>query len=116
MSGTMLLARFRNRPWRGTSSQRQRSARMNRLGLERLEDRILLADVSWTNAAGGSWQTGSNWSTGAVPQPGDRAFITLDGTYKVTLDDDVSIAGLTLGGTSGTQTLSTSTRTLTING
>jgi hypothetical protein len=39
MSATMMLGRFRDRLSRGTSSKRRRSARKNRLGLERLEDR-----------------------------------------------------------------------------
>ena len=46
--------------------------RANRYGglrpiLSRLEDRTLLAIVTWTNSAGGDWDTPSNWSTGAVP-------------------------------------------------
>lgn len=61
--------------------------------------------TSWTNAAGGAWETASNWSDG-VPDPGDVACITLGGTYTVTTDrSDRTVAALVVGGASGTQTL-----------
>src|SRR5713226_3655153 len=61
---------------------------------------------SWVNAGGGSWSTGSNWSTGSPPVPGDDVCIDLAGTYSVTLPaTTATINSLTLGGTSGTQTL-----------
>jgi hypothetical protein len=65
---------------------------------------------SWTNAAGGSWATASNWSTGVVPSTTDDVCITLPGTYTVTLAPyssagGDSIASLTIGGGAGTQTL-----------
>jgi hypothetical protein len=65
---------------------------------------------SWTNAAGGSWATASNWSTNAVPSTTDDACITLPGTYTVTLAPYSSaggdtVASLTIGGGAGTQTL-----------
>src|SRR5262245_3579450 len=116
MSRMMMFARLRDRFSYRVGSNRRESGRKNSLGLERLEDRILLADVSWTNASGGSWLTGSNWSSGTVPKPEDRALITLDGQYTVTLDADVTVAGLTLGGASGTQSLNTGSHTVTING
>ncbi|HEX9581817.1 MAG TPA: hypothetical protein VF970_11995, partial [Gemmatimonadales bacterium] len=72
--------------------------------------------VLWTNAAGGNWNVPGNWSTNAVPGPTEVAEITTAGTYIVTLDVSPTIAGLTLGGGSGTQTLSASSRTLTANG
>jgi hypothetical protein len=72
--------------------------------------------VSWTNAAGGNWSTGSNWSTGAPPTSAEAASITLAGTYAVTLDVNTTIAGLTLGASSGAQTLAGTSRTLTVNG
>jgi|GEM_PF-6382008 len=74
------------------------------------------ADVHWVNPAGGTFSNGSNWDTGIPPGPGDTAFITLDGTYNVVLDSDASIHALTLGGASGTQALSLSSRTLTLSG
>src|SRR5262245_48828760 len=72
------------------------------------------ADRFWANAAGGNWNTPGNWDTG-VPGPGDNAFITLSGTYTVTLDVSPSINSLTLGASTGTQTLSAGgSRTLTL--
>ena len=71
--------------------------------------------VSWINPAGGDWFEGSNWDAGSPPGPGDIAAITLDGTYTVTLDVDTTVAGLTLGAASGTQTLEMVSRTLTLD-
>ena len=74
------------------------------------------ATVYWTNAAGGSWTTASNWSTGVVPRSSDNVVISVAGTYTVLLDIDATFAGLTLGGSSGTQTLTVPSHTLTLNG
>ncbi len=65
------------------------------------------ADVYWINPAGGNWDTPGNWSTGAVPGLIDDVFITLDGTYTVTLTGSKSINSLILGDTvnTGVQTL-----------
>jgi hypothetical protein len=65
---------------------------------------------SWTNTAGGSWFTGGNWSKGAPPGPAEEACIAAPGTYTVTMDQTgatgtVSVRSLTIGATSGTQTL-----------
>jgi hypothetical protein len=68
---------------------------------------------SWIGGSG-SWGDTSHWSTGAVPTSADDACITAAGTYTVTLttltdhygnEDTANVAGLTLGATSGTQTL-----------
>jgi hypothetical protein len=72
--------------------------------------------ISWSNASGGNWNTGSNWAGGIVPGASDTALITLDGTYTVTLDTDPSVAGITLGGSSGRQSFTMTSRTLTVNG
>ena len=61
--------------------------------------------MAWSNAAGGNWSNPANWSGGVVPGPTDIAVITLPGTYTVTFDVSDTIAGLQLGGSSGTQTL-----------
>jgi hypothetical protein len=61
---------------------------------------------SWKTAASGQWSVAANWSTGAVPTSSDNACITVAGTYTVTLTDGYSVSTLTLGGPSGTQTLS----------
>ena len=60
---------------------------------------------SWKAAASGSWATGSNWSNGVPPTSSDNACITVAGTYTVTVQDSQTAGTLTLGGSSGTQTL-----------
>jgi uncharacterized repeat protein (TIGR01451 family) len=63
--------------------------------------------VHWTNPAGGTWTTGSNWSTGAPPSAGDVVFIDAAGTYTVLVDTNPTVVGITIGGgTSGTQNIS----------
>ncbi|HEY1478888.1 MAG TPA: hypothetical protein VGF46_02615 [Gaiellales bacterium] len=64
---------------------------------------------SWTNAAGGSWATPGNWSAG-LPTTTSDVCITLAGTYSVTLtpfagQGGAAVASLTLGASTGTQTL-----------
>ena len=54
---------------------RSRSAPRLRLWIEALEDRLMLAADTWINPAGGDWATSSNWSSGALPGPGDDAVI-----------------------------------------
>jgi hypothetical protein len=65
---------------------------------------------SWTNAAGGSWFTGSNWSMGVPPGSEDEACITAPGTYTVSMGQTestgtVSVRSLMIGAGSGAQTL-----------
>src|ERR1051325_5197974 len=63
------------------------------------------ATIVWTNTSGGSWSSAVNWEPNQVPGMGDTALITNSGTYSVTLDGDVTLGSLTVGGASGTQTL-----------
>lgn len=72
--------------------------------------------ISWTNTAGGNWNVPANWNPNRVPSTNDTAVITSAGTYTVTLNTDPVIAGLVVGGITGTQTLATSGNTLTLNG
>lgn len=73
------------------------------------------ATVTWTNAAGGNWSNGANWSTNPLPpQPGDDVVITLAGTYAVTLDTDASINSLALGSGGNAQLVVTNSRVLTL--
>jgi hypothetical protein len=60
---------------------------------------------SWKTATSGLWNTATNWSTGAVPTSSSAACITAAGTYTVTVVNSGAAGTLTLGGTSGTQTL-----------
>ncbi|RMF59324.1 MAG: hypothetical protein D6748_06680, partial [Calditrichaeota bacterium] len=69
-------------------------------------------DVFWNNPSGGNWSDGTNWDTGLAPQPGDNVFITLDGTYTITLDVNMDVNSLALGAATGTQTLAATSRTL----
>ena len=73
------------------------------------------AGISWSNPAGGNWSVPSNWSPARVPGKADTVFITLPGTYTVTLDVNDTIAFLTLGGATGTQTLTATNRTFGID-
>jgi hypothetical protein len=77
-------------------------------------------DVSWINAAGGNWNVAANWQDGTgvnrVPTTNDNVFITLTGTYTVTLDVNADVKSLTLGTTAGpgTQTFDKGNFTLAL--
>jgi hypothetical protein len=107
------------RGWIGRQTRswlRRKTQRTRKLAFERLEARRLLA-VSWDGGGGNSdWNNPLNWDSDTVPGSQDTAVIDLAGTFTVTLSTDVTIAGLTLGGTTGTQTLDTGDHTLTVNG
>src|SRR5689334_13228240 len=85
-----------------------------RASLESLESRMFLSTATWTNASGGSFNTASNWSTNSVPGSNDDVFITLNGTYQVTLSSSVSLKSLTLGASTGTQLLAVSSSSVTL--
>lgn len=74
------------------------------------------ATIIWTNTSGGNWSVAANWNPNQVPGSSDMALITVSGAYTVTLDVNATIAGMTLGGTGGTQTFSVGGNTLTLNG
>ena len=76
---------------------------------------VLAGNVNWKAAVDGNWNDGANWDTEIVPGNGDDVFIDLSGDYTVTLDVDADVQSLTLGGASGNQTLSASSRTITLN-
>lgn len=61
-------------------------------------------DTSWKAAADGSYSDPGNWTAG-VPS-GNNGCITLSGTYTVHAQGSPPAAALTIGGTSGTQTVS----------
>src|SRR5437762_7068224 len=95
--------------------RRRKAQRPVRPAFESLEPRCLLS-VTWDGGGGNSdWNNPLNWNPDTVPGQQDTAVIDLAGTFTVALSTDVTIAGLTLGGASGTQTLDTGTHTLTIN-
>ena len=74
------------------------------------------ATITWTNIAGGNWNVAANWSPNQLPGASDVAEITTAGTYTVTLNTGPTIAGLAVGGASGTQTLSQVASTLAVQG
>lgn len=58
----------------------------------------------------------TNWSTAHIPTASDDVSITLPGEYFVTLDVNATVASLTLGSTSGEQTLTNSAFALALTG
>jgi hypothetical protein len=62
----------------------------------------------WIDTAGGDWNTGDDWSAGSPPSVASQTCIIANGTYTVTLPGGgppVEVQSLTLGGSSGTQSL-----------
>jgi RHS repeat-associated protein len=73
--------------------------------------------IMW-NTGTGNWGTPGNWSPPQVPGSGDDVLIAENGvnsTFTVTLNVAATVNSLTLGGGSGTQTLSLTSPTLTLN-
>jgi hypothetical protein len=64
-----------------------------------------VCDDSWTNHAGGPWETGANWSLDKPPTSSQQACITIALSAPVVLNGSTAIAGLTLGGSGGTAEL-----------
>ncbi|HEX7134032.1 MAG TPA: DUF4214 domain-containing protein [Iamia sp.] len=55
---------------------------------------------TWTNTAGGSWDTAAGWSGGTLPTSTDHVCITVAGTYTVSVDDGgaaITVASLRVG-------------------
>src|SRR6185312_2188565 len=72
--------------------------------------------IAWQNAVSGNWSDATKWVGGVVPGASDVAAITVGGTYTVTLDVSPTVAGLVVGGSTGTQTVSAGTGSLILNG
>src|ERR1035437_3881338 len=72
------------------------------------------ATITWTNTTGGNWNVAAHWNPSQVPGSSDAVLITASGTYTVILDAGATVAGLTLGGVSGIQTLTNSAGSLTL--
>jgi hypothetical protein len=73
------------------------------------------AVINWTNTNGGNWSGATNWSGGKVPGAGDDVLIAAAGSYTVTQDVSTTVNSLTLGGASGTQTLTNAGFILNLN-
>ncbi|HEX3623978.1 MAG TPA: hypothetical protein VH280_00985, partial [Verrucomicrobiae bacterium] len=72
--------------------------------------------ISWINTSGGNWNVAANWSPSQVPGSSDTVWITNNGTYTVTVSDNETAGTISLGGTSGTQTLNLSGGNFTLSG
>ena len=72
---------------------------MRRLAFEQLEERQLLAAVSWVGGTTGYWDTGANWSTGTVPTSSDTVTINPASSATVTIKagESESASSLTIG-------------------
>ncbi len=74
------------------------------------------ADLTWIGGTG-VWNAAPNWNPAQIPTAADNVFITNSGTYTVIVDRvDPTVASLTIGGTTGTQTLSLDRTIFTLNG
>src|SRR5437870_817797 len=60
------------------ATRARRTMRTTLLQLEQLEDRTLLAPVSWLGGSG-DWNNGANWSNGVGPGPDDDTTIDVPG-------------------------------------
>jgi len=74
------------------------------------------ATIGWINASGGNWNNPSNWSSGTVPTSTDDVIINLTDTFTIVLDMNATINSLTLGYSSGAQTLRSTDWYLIVNG
>src|SRR5262245_12125322 len=87
------------------------------LSLAGLRDFALSAVYTvWSNGAGGYWSTAPNWSPNQVPAASDTAVISNSGVYTVTVDANMTVSGLRVGGAEGGQTLIINGPTLMVNG
>lgn len=90
-----------------------------RMTFEALEQRSLLATVSWASAVDGNWPDPTKWDTGNVPVASDDVVIDATSSmYTVTLDVDVTAASaldsFTLNSTDAV--FQSSNHTITVNG
>ncbi|HEV8060442.1 MAG TPA: CARDB domain-containing protein, partial [Gemmataceae bacterium] len=86
-----MLFSFDCRKWLGSTSQKpRRKKRFRLLSFELLEQRITPTTVTWINPAGGNWDTGANWSGGAVPGASDDVVIDVGGNVTITHSSNVT--------------------------
>lgn len=83
------------------------------LGLSLIQPAFALTCIWTGNGHDGLWDNRTNWSTMTVPVAGDKTYITNNATVAVTIDGDATFANLTVGGASGTVTLTWSEGWLT---
>src|SRR5436190_23812547 len=59
------------------------------------------ANFTWTNNAGGNWNTAANWSPNQVPGPTDSATVSINAALTVSTPSavgNVTFSGATLNG------------------
>jgi RHS repeat-associated protein len=76
------------RSWRSRATSFSPVQRRRRfLAVEGLENRLLLATVTWVSNSSGNWDDASNWNTDTIPGPGDDVVIDVNGaTPTITID------------------------------
>src|SRR5271154_3982173 len=72
------------------------------------------AQISWTNGAGGNWNSAANWSPNQIPLAADNVSISLAGSYTVTLDVAATVESLVSAAVSGSQAFSIPSKKLTL--
>jgi uncharacterized repeat protein (TIGR03803 family) len=76
------------RPGKGRQHDAQSGRRKKwayvQLSLEALESRLTPSLISWNNAAGGDWDTPTNWSPQQVPAAADDAVINISTSAPIT--------------------------------
>jgi hypothetical protein len=86
-----LLSRSVRRPSQGGRSRPRSGGPRFRPRIEILEDRLAPAVATWSNPAGGAWETPSNWSAGNLPGPADDVVIdTLNSGAVITHASDAT--------------------------
>src|SRR5262249_39448413 len=93
-------------PRRGKGARR--SIAMHSVEIQTLERRYLLTTNAWVSATSGDFFDGANWSLGHAPTSTEDVSITVAGTYTVTANGVANIKSLTLGTTTGAESLVTS--------
>jgi hypothetical protein len=87
--------RRRSEAFRTTVRRRAGGGRRLTPSLEGLEARTVLSTVSWTNPAGGDWNTATNWSTGVVPNFTQDAMIAIPVSNPIVIDSANAVNSLT---------------------
>lgn len=79
---------------------------------------VLFSQTSYTSSNSGSWSTSSNWNPSGVPEANDN--VTISSGHTITIDQNISVASLTVGTADQTGTLkfenNTTVRNVTISG
>src|SRR5277367_5462814 len=93
--GELVRRRKRTR----TAPRSRTSPLWKALHMQQLEDRQMLAAVSWNGGATGNWDVAANWSNNAVPTSTADVTISTTGSATVTIKsgDAESVHSLVIG-------------------